>query len=92
MKEGKIIKLITRRELDALIKMGQINPSTMEGVAVTSKKKSSKAKHYYVEDTKAFIAWRALGLNPDDKDFKKWKSKEYAKRKKNKKFYKKRER
>lgn len=87
----EIIKLITRKELDTLIELGKINPSTMEGVAVTSRRKNSRAKHYYVEDTKAFIAWRALGLNPDDKDFKKWKAREYAKQKRKRKSYKKRE-
>ncbi len=87
----EIIKLITRKELDTLIEMKQVNPSTMEGVAVTSKRKSSRAKRYYVEDTKAFIAWRALGLNPDDKDFKKWKDRERTKQQRKRKFYKKRE-
>lgn len=67
------IKQIDKRALDVLIKEGYVKPGPLKGIAITSKYKHSRAKHYYAKDIFAFTAWEILGDNPSDKEFQKWK-------------------
>lgn len=68
------IKPISKLELNVLKEYGFISEKKNEDVAITSKRKGASGKQYFVKDTLAFVAWDLLDLNPDDKDFQRWKS------------------
>lgn len=68
------IKPISKLELNVLKEYGFISEKKNEDVAITSKRKGASGKQYFVKDVLAFVAWDLLDLNPDDKDFQRWKS------------------
>ena len=73
-KKEKVIRLISKRELQVLIDMKLVDKTALKDIAVTSKNKNSRGKRYYAKDNLAFYAWWVLGLNPEnDKDFQLWK-------------------
>lgn len=90
MKEGFIIKLISKQDLKVLIENGYADASSLKGITIASKNKKSRGKRYYAKDAMAFTAWHLRGLSPEDKDFQIWK--EYQEQSRKRKYaHKKRE-